>query len=351
MPQNFFGTVFDGRALVAPFESQDAHFARMAASGVESARITFPWTGLEPRRNKFTFDRTDLTVAAAAKRRVDVVPVILYTPYWARVNKRNPYSPPRRTSDFTLLMRKLIHRYGSNGSFWTQYPSLPKRPIRYWQIWNEPNNTIERYWDAPRGSKYAWPRGYPALLRAAHKTIHQEDRKARTVLAGITGVAWRDLRTLYRNRIRNNFDVAALQVYPETVNNEIAAIKLMRRELVRARDKDVPLWVTEVAFPASKGKTKSIFGQRQQTPKGMARSLTELYERLARGRRPLRLERVYWYTWASRYGKNKSAFDFSGLMASEDGISMKQQPAHGAYKRAALRAQGCVKTVFGLCER
>ena len=97
-------------------------------------------------------------MSSAAKHRVEVLPVILYTPYWARVNKRNAYSPPKNSADFTLLLRKLIARYGSKGSFWTKNPELPRKPIRYWQIWNEPNNTIERYWDGRRGSKYAWPR-------------------------------------------------------------------------------------------------------------------------------------------------------------------------------------------------
>ena len=351
MPQNFFGTVFDGRALSTALDNQEAHFAKMASSGVESARVTFPWTALEPRRKRFDFDRTDRTVAAAARHRVDVLPVILYTPYWARVNKRNHYSPPKRTVDFTELMQRLIRRYGGKGWFWKANPELPRRPIRNWQIWNEPNNDIERYWDAPRRSAYGWPRGYARLLKAAHKTIHKEDRGARTVLGGITGIAWLEMRRLYNAGARNTFDVATVQIYPESVRNEIAALDLFRAEAVRARDKDVRMWVTEVAFPASKGRTKAIFKQRQQTDAGMARSLSELYVRLPRGRKRWGLERVYWYTWASRYGKNKSAFDFSGLVKSKDGVEIKPQPAFTAYRRAAQRAQGCVKTVFGLCER
>ncbi len=351
VPHNFFGSVFDGRALVAPPETQDGHFAAMALTGVESARVTFPWTALEPERNRFDFERTDITVRAAARHHVDVLPAILYTPYWARVDKRNHYSPPRHNSYFTALMRQLIGRYGSDGGFWKANPDVPKRPIRYWQIWNEPNNDIERYWDAPKHSKYAWPRGYASLLRAAHKTIHKEDRRARTVLGGITGYAWRDLRLLYKYGARKSFDVAALQIYPEAVTNEVRALKRFRAEMRRARHKRARLWVTEVAFPAAKGKTPSIFGQRQQTDAGMARNLGKLYSRLGRGRKPLALDRVYWYTWASRYGQNKSAFDFSGLVASEDGINVTTRPALDSYRRAAQRAQGCVKTVFGLCEK
>jgi hypothetical protein len=26
-----------------------------------------------------------------------------------------------------------------NGTFWAEYPTIPKRPITTWEIWNEPN--------------------------------------------------------------------------------------------------------------------------------------------------------------------------------------------------------------------
>lgn len=69
----------------------------MAKSGVESARVTFPWTAIEPTKNRFDFDRTDRTVTAAASHRVEVLPVLLYTPYWARVDKHNAYFDTRRS--------------------------------------------------------------------------------------------------------------------------------------------------------------------------------------------------------------------------------------------------------------
>ena len=71
---------------------------------------------------------------------------------------------------------------------------------------------------------------------------------------------------------------------------------------------------------------------------------------MARDRRKWNLDRVYWYTWASRYGPHRSAFDHAGMLASPNGTIMRPQPALTAYRRAAQRAQGCVKTVFGVCE-
>ena len=42
-------------------------------------------------------------------------------------------------ADFGRFVAALIGRYGPEGSFWTGNPSLPKRPIEAWQLWNEPN--------------------------------------------------------------------------------------------------------------------------------------------------------------------------------------------------------------------
>ena len=225
----------------------------MASPGVESARVTFPWTALEPRRNEFDFDRTDRTVAAAAKHRVDVLPVILYTPYWARVNKRNPYSPPRRTSDFTRADARLIRRYGSNGSAsGARTPACPSARSATGRSGTSPTTTSSATGTLRARARTRGRAATRALLQAAHKTIHREDRSARTVLGGITGIAWLDLRRCTGAGVRNNFDVAALQVYPETVQQRDRGARADAGELVRARDKDVRLWVTEVAFPAAR---------------------------------------------------------------------------------------------------
>lgn len=349
VPRGFYGSVFDGYATTGSLQTQERHYALMARSGVETTRVTFPWTAIEPRQDEFDFGRTDRTVWVAARHRVDVLPVMLYTPYWARVEKSNPYSPPSRNEYFDKLMKMLIQRYGPQGSFWQIHPEVPKRPIRNWQIWNEPNNDIERYWDPPKGSSYSFPGGYVRLLRSANVTIKRYDPGAKTVLAGITGTAWRELRRLYKSKARGAFDVAALQVYPETVAREVETLRRFRREMVRAKDRKKRIWVTEVAFPAAKGEAPPIHRQRQQTVAGMAVRLKELYSRLARERRALGLERVYWFTWASRYGTHRNPFDHAGLVASPDGLQMRPQPALTAYRGSAQRAQGCVKTTFGLC--
>jgi hypothetical protein len=72
-----------------------------------------------------------------------------------------------------------------------------------------------------------------------------------------------------------------------------------------------------------------------------------LYELARRFQRRLRLDRVYWYTWASAY-RDADLFDYAGLVQFADD-SFTPRRALAAYARSARRAQGCSKTAAGTC--
>lgn len=41
--------------------------------------------------------------------------------------------------DFITILDNLLTRYGPNGTFFSDYPNLPYKPVHYVEIWNEPN--------------------------------------------------------------------------------------------------------------------------------------------------------------------------------------------------------------------
>ena len=353
VPRDFYGVMYDGALAGAPLETQSKQFDLMARSGVESVRTVISWNGVQPfQGSEFNFKGTDPTVLLAAERGMSVLPVLLFAPPWARVFEGRQYSPPR-TKPFQAFLRAAIRRYGTRGSFWAENPTVPKRPVRDWQIWNEPNLEVDGrgiFWDARRGAASAYPRGYATLLRASHRTIESTDRAARTVIGGIVGLSWIELRRLYRYGIKGYFDAMAVHVYPQTVDRVFGALRRVRNEMKAKGQGRVPLYLTETAFPSSRGRVRPIAGQRQETKSGMARRLTGLFKQATRDRRALGLERVYWYTWSSGYRHPTSNFEYAGLLAaSKDGLSYKPQPALTAFRRSAARDQGCRKSVFGRC--
>jgi hypothetical protein len=320
----------------------------MASSGVEAVRTSFSWTEAQGQAGQpFDFGRTDADVRRAAGHGLALLPVVQYAPRWARAYPSRPTSPPRREAGYAAFLTALVGRYGPSGSFWAENPTVPKLPVREWQIWNEPH--LRTYWDAPPRSRWGSPRGYVRLLKAAHRAIKDADPGAKVVLAGLTQRAWDELATLYRiGHIRRYFDVAALQTFPQTAARALRAARLFRRAMNRAGDRRKPIYVTEITWPASKGKTKGIRFQRQETPAGMARKLSRAYSLLARSAGRLRLRRVYWYTWASLYGRGGSIFRYAGLQRYSGG-AFTAQPALAAYQRSARRFEGCAKDQQARC--
>src|ERR1700742_4155548 len=102
----------------------------------------------------------DRIVTAAASRNLAMLPVVVGTPKWARLQKRSPASPPRGTATYSTFVGGFVARYGPNGTFWTAHPELRAQPIRRWQIWNEPNTTF--FWSVQPSA-----RAYVKLLGAA----------------------------------------------------------------------------------------------------------------------------------------------------------------------------------------
>ena len=348
-PQGFFGVMYDHGVATAPADVQDGQWDLMASSGVESVRTVFSWDAAQHdgRGTAISFAQTDPVVRRAALRNIEVLPVIFYAPRWARAYPNRSTSPPRRRSDYVTYLAALVDRYGPSGKFWAENPELPVRPLREWQIWNEPH--LPAYWDAPEKGPFGYARAYPLLLRSSYNIIKSLDPGAKVVMAGITQRAWEEIAVLYDRGIKRYFDVAALQIFPQTVKRAIKATRFFRDTMRLRGDRRKPIYLTEITWPASKGRTQGIRYQRQETPAGMAAKLSQMYSAMVARRRKLGLRKVFWYTWASPYGRGGSIFNYAGLQRFDD-ASFQRQPALSAYQRSAQRFQGCQKTTTGVCQ-
>ena len=94
------------------------------------------------------------------------------------------------------------------------------------------------------------------------------------------------------------------------------------------------MWLTELSWPASKGKTKGAPGF-VTTERGQASRLKRALSLLAKARKRLKIERVVWYTWLSREGSQNS-FDWSGLRRQR-GDRLVTARSLGVFRRAARR--------------
>lgn len=300
----------------------------MAQVGVTSLRTPFYWSNLEPQRGKPRLARTDAVVAAAARARLDVLPVVQGAPAWAKANPYDSAGPPRDPDDYARFLTTLIERYGPEGSLWRERPELPKMPIRAWQIWNEPSH--DYYW-----STQPWAPSYVRVLKVAHKAIRKADPGAKTVLAGFPDRSWESLRAVLDAGASGSFDVAAAHPYTAKVSNVLKIVELDRAALRAGGDGKTPLWLTELAWSSGQGKVgpRYAFGF-ETTEQGQAARLSQGLSLLASKRKALGIERMYWETWSSRGRNAKSTWDWAGLREIR-GEQVRPKPAFNAFVRVA----------------
>jgi hypothetical protein len=364
VPRGFVGVDVDGPLFTAGDHVDVARqLDLMVASGVESVRVAFNWAAAQPYRSwadvptaqassfqsgsnnvPTSFNASDQIVGLAAQRGLVVLPTILYAPQWdAGENHDGGLPPPARTGPYADYLTALVDRYGRYGTYWASHPSVPRLPVRTWQIWNEPN--LSAYWPQP------FARSYVALLRAAHGAIKRADPGAQIVLGALTNAAWKYLGQIYRiSGARGLFDVIAVNGFTSTPANVILYLELVRRAARHEGDGHKPLLATELSWPSALGRSPQHFDW-STTEAGQARNIAQLLPMLAANRKQLGLLGFDYFTWIGEEHRRAPAFNFAGLVRYQLGGRIIAKPALAAFRRAALAIEGCRRkgAVAGRC--
>jgi Glycosyl hydrolase catalytic core len=300
-PRAFYGVVPQDQFGGADLE-------RMKAGRLGTVRMTLPWSHIDPSAlpDDYDWSQFDALVADASRQRITVLPTVYSVPRWlARLEGcEEPawictITAPR--SDFALgewrsFVSAAVRRYGPGGEFWTLNPNIPRRPIRAWQIWNEPNS---RAFYQPQPDVQA----YAELLTVAADAIRGVDPGAEVLLAGL----WRYPMAVSQGGIRGSdflaqlyeqpgieaaFDGIAIHPYSERMSGVKAYVRRMIGIATAADDEDVGTWITELGWASGGGAHPLNRG-----PAGQARRLEQAFRWFTAKRRVLDLRLVAWYAW------------------------------------------------------
>jgi hypothetical protein len=359
VPQGFVGTVLDGPFFYPDFD-QSGQMNKMVADGVESLRTSFNWAVMQPYKSysavpsALKADFQDVNglpindsvmnnlVALAAARRMTILPVVEYTPAWDSRHPRNVATPPSSPAAYARFIVAMIHLYGPHGSFWAANPSLPRVPIRMWQIWNEPDFTT--YW-----SQQPFQPGYVKLLRAVRPAVRAADPGAKIVLAGLPNFSWRYLADIYKFKgARKLFDVVAVHPYTATPAGAVTILKKVRAVMDQHGDRRKPIMATELSWPSAKGLARTQF-ENSTTVAGQAKKVSQAVRLMAKNRKSLGLSAFYYYTWITNEtlpGAKHDPFNFAGLLSFHDGVGISAKPVLKTFTRAALSIEGCQRKVL-----
>lgn len=307
---------------------RSASFPLHRELGIGTLRQPFIWADIEQAKGSYSFGYIDGFVAGAARHGATVLPVLFGTPA-SRSSKpssgalRGAY-PPRKLSDIAGFARAAAKRYGPKGSFWRKNPNVPKRAIRSWQVWNEPNLPV--YWrPSPNAAQYV------ELLAAASEGVKSVDRGAEIVTAGMpespNGVPLQEyIAAMYRAGAKRAFETLAINPYGATSAEVIEHVRATRRTMNRFGDRRAKIWVTEFGWADEGPSSRFTVGRAGQAARIRA-TVSDLWNQ----RKRLGVRGFVYFNWrdSTPYPGGR---DFWGLHTGLMDIDGRPKPAYEAFR-------------------
>ena len=322
VPGTFWGVV--PQATPTPEQMQ-----RLKQGGVDSIRVPVVWSAVQLQRGgPFDFSGVDIIVEAAAANGIEVLPYLTGAPRWAVAQDARYGSPknlPVRTgvqkAGWTEFVRQAAMRYGPTGAFWTENPLVPRRPVRSWQIWNEPNFM---YFVARPN-----PAEYGKLVQLSFSALRGIDGGAQVVLGGLFSrpneanlnrkppiaiFAADFLDQMYAKTpgIKSKFQGVALHPYTSTYKRFTPYIEEFRDVLKAHGDGGKGLWLTEVGWSSMPPSGGNSFAKGKS---GQAAQLKGAFRLLSGKQAKWHVKRVYWFSVDDHKGSCNFC-DGSGLFGS-----------------------------------
>jgi len=322
LPTNFWGAVPQSSLSVEQYQ-------RVHQGGVDTIRLPINWATAQPTEGAaFDWTATDSQISEAARTGIDVLPFLAGEPAWAEtllpvgggvlVPAHLPVKGKARAG-WLAFCKAAVARYGSNGSFWAEHPDVPSRPLRNWQIWNEPN--FKFFVHKPNPTEYA------QLVKISAGAIKGADPKAKIILAGL--FAWPKggntksgnhnwfasdfLEGLYKVRgISTKFDGVALHPYSTKYQLLTPQVEEVREVMKKWHDAGTGLWITELGWSSEPKTPGNSFAKGMN---GQAQQLRGAFSLLKKNQRRWRVQRVYWFS-IDDYGAACNFCNGSGLFGA-----------------------------------
>jgi hypothetical protein len=304
------GRLFNGQTY--PQTVIAAQLSALRDAGASLARSDASWEATEPQPpsgnlHHYDWSFDDLIASMLAANGLTWLPVIDYSPPWARSIPGQDHSAPD-PAEYAAYAAAVAARYGPGGSFWRAHPQLPAHPVDTYEIWNEPDNPV--FW-VPRPD----PAAYATLYLRARNAIDAVQPDARVIVGGLTHpesflpaliTAAPDLRT--------QLDGVGIHPYGATPQAVLAGVVSARNVLNSLGLGGVPLYVTEFGWTTSPPGAHDYLSARLR-PSYIQQTLGEL------GHTNCGLAAVLLYAWVTPERDPQDAQDWFGIHPPGGGTS------------------------------
>jgi hypothetical protein len=305
----------------------DAQLAALQRTGATVARSDALWEATEPSppdHGAHTYDWRfdDQIVGSLATHGLTLLPILDYVAIWDQSVPGQDHSPPRTISDYAAYAAAVAARYGPRGLFWSSHLSLSPRPIRTYEIWNEPDTGV--FWfPAPD------PGRYDDLYLAARNAIKAVDPGARVIVGGLTRpVTFVAALLSARAGIAAHIDGIAIHPYAPTPIGVLANVRGDRVALDALGLTRTPMYVTELGWSTSPpGTTK--YAPVQLRPQFIESTMATL------GRSDCGLGGVLLYTWVTPERNRRNLEDWYGVSPPGAAVSADMRAFAAGIVRAS----------------
>ncbi len=279
----------------------------MADAGVGMVRQVISWDEVECKTSAFAYTQYDAILDALEKHNIQMLAVLCYT---ATCTGRawNDAPDPELFGNY---VRQTVRHY--------------KDRIKYWEIWNEPDQST--YWKQQDGMKV-----YTDLVKLVYAIVKQEDPTAQVVLGSVSAAG--PLLEMYRYGVKNYFDVINVHPFASPLREEaISQVKRIfdgvREAMMKYGDLQKPVWFTEIGCPGTAGSKNSKGWWLGKSPgeEEQARWVTTLYTEVLQWPG---IQRIFWafLQETQHFGDDIDTF---GLIRKD----FSSKPAFEAYRHAA----------------
>lgn len=288
--------------------------------------IIYSWQFVEPTQGNFNWSVWDLLVQKSQENGISLLACIGNSvPGWANGNSnwKNPpsdlYNSSMQSISWYKFVQAIVERYDGDGV--NDMPGLTI-PIKYWEVWNEPNLKIN---NAP------WQfngtvNDYIRLLQVAYTAVKAADPNAKVVAPALAGLInsgsgsntwqlwqWNDFKNAgglnYLDIISYHAyygkEFGAADNYAWDVNNTV------ENDLANASNYrgGKPVWITETGWEADPTATYA------DKSNNFVRSVVHYWSKSF-------VDRYFWYSWqeSETYTTNSH---HKGFMQSLNGSSAK----------------------------
>jgi hypothetical protein len=313
---------------------------------VRTERISIAWPSVQPRKGVYDWVSVDSRIAPLAANGIRPLVSLYGAPAWA-TGSNYAGTPPvkgKAKRAFKRFVKKAVRRYKKRGVFWRAHPGLRKKPVKAWQIWNEPN--LPKYFarknTAPLKLVKNAPKRYAKLVKAADQAINKADKHAKTILAGLSGnpkkkkyLPHKFLKKFLKVRkVKKHFSAAALHPYAPSIKDYKKRLKKVRKVLDKKGAKKKEIWLTEVGWGSGKLDKNGLNKGR----KGQARMLKKSFKLTLKKRKKWDIERLYWFDWSDYSSRNPLCgfCPHAGLLDAD----RTRKPAMKQFKKFTRKQRG-----------